>query len=40
VREVGSGAAKRQPREKLLEAAAAATSTWCSSGVWISGADL
>src|SRR3954468_1013050 len=39
VREVGSGAAKRQARENLLEAARRARSTSCWCGAWIAGAD-
>lgn len=39
IREVGSGAKKRQAREKLLEAARRRESmlSWC--GVWTAGAD-
>lgn len=38
VREVNSGAARRESREGLLEAAAAARSIWCWSGGWTVGA--
>lgn len=34
VREVNSGAARRQGREKLLEAARRPESIWCRSGDW------
>jgi DNA invertase Pin-like site-specific DNA recombinase len=37
VREVNSGAAPREAREKLIEAASG-RSTYCWSGVWIAGA--
>jgi len=37
VREVGSGVAKREAREKLLEAAARSMSCWC--GGWTAGAE-
>ena len=38
IREVGSGAAKREAREKLLEAARRRTSMSCWCGGWTAGA--
>ena len=38
VREVNSGGARREAREKLLEAAAAGRSIWCWCGGWTAGA--
>src|SRR5262245_22607371 len=40
VREVNSGAAKREARERLLEAARRREATWCWSGGWTGGAVL
>ena len=39
VREVNSGAVRREAREKLLEAPAGVRSMWCWCGAWIVGAD-
>ena len=39
VREVNSGAARREARETVLEAAVAGRSTWCWCGGWTAGAD-
>src|SRR3954454_23260284 len=38
VREVNSGGAKRELREKVLEPPAAGRSMWCWCGAWIGGA--
>ena len=39
VREIGSGAEKRQARERLIEAARRPKSTSCLCGGWIAGVD-